>query len=265
MIHQLYVLEGFVENKDLIHTSFANARKSRQDYVDSIFPVEMSIAAKFLNQKLIKLADKTKSTRLLALASKKNLKDFSQILDNPVVSKELTEAHIGLYEGYVKSLNGIVSELDSANTESANYSYGKYSELKRRLAIPYNGALLHELYFEHLKPIKQAAPKDELLQLINNRWGSLEKYFADIKATGLSAGNGWVITAYDPALERLDNYLITEHHIGIPVGLTPILVLDTWEHAYAADYLTKKDEYFDAFLDNLSFDILEERLSLESK
>ena len=35
----------------------------------------------------------------------------------------------------------------------ANYSFGEYSELRRREAVAFNGTYMHELYFENLNKL----------------------------------------------------------------------------------------------------------------
>src|SRR5262249_45499942 len=68
--------------------------------------------------------------------------------------KGLSEAqlknHFTLYQGYVKKLNEIEQRLATADKATANYSYGEYSELKRREPVAYNGTYLHEMYFDNL-------------------------------------------------------------------------------------------------------------------
>lgn len=216
-----------------------------------------------MKQRIIKFADKVRSAKLLiAASSKMKVKDFSIYKKNPVVSEELFEAHIGLYEGYVKAYNNILDQLDIERNSEGNYSYSYYSELKRRLSVPYNGAVLHELYFAHLKSFigDQKEPKDARFKdLIKEKWGTARKYKEDVKNTALAAGNGWVVTYYIPD-RGLENALVTEHHIGHLVYGTPIMVFDMFEHAYSVDYSTKKAEYVDKFLDNLDFELMELRL-----
>jgi Fe-Mn family superoxide dismutase len=52
-----------------------------------------------------------------------------------------------------------------------------------------------------------------------------------------------------------------EHHIGFPVNNTPILILDTWEHAFFLDYQTNRGGYIDVFFNNINWDVVNERLS----
>jgi Fe-Mn family superoxide dismutase len=79
-------------------------------------------------------------------------KDFRRLISEcrGFLSEKQLQAHFTLYEGYVKKLNEIESSLQQADREKANYSFGEYSELRRREPVAYNGTVLHELYFENL-------------------------------------------------------------------------------------------------------------------
>ena len=46
----------------------------------------------------------------------------------------------------------------------------------------------------------------------------------------------------------LHNYVLSEHHVGYPVGQRAVLALDCWEHAYMMDYGTDKVGYLEAVL-----------------
>ena len=77
------------------------------------------------------------------------VKNFNNLLGNvDGISDNQLEAHFGLYAGYVKKLNEITEKLQNVDKSLSNYSFGEFSELKRREAIAFNGVFLHEKYFE---------------------------------------------------------------------------------------------------------------------
>jgi superoxide dismutase, Fe-Mn family len=159
-------------------------------------------------------------------------------------SAKQIEAHLGLYRHYVDKINEIEERLQHAERDEADYSYAAYSELKRREAIPFNGAYLHELYFENLTP-KSVTPPAALLKAVNDSFASFDAYLADLTAAAKST-TGWVVTASCSVDGRLHNYVLQEHHIGLPVHQKVLLAVDCWEHAYMIDYGTQKPEYLAA-------------------
>jgi len=55
---------------------------------------------------------------------------------------------------------------------------------------------------------------------------------------------------------------VDEHHLGHLVGLSPILVLDMWEHAYFIDYTPgEKKQYVEAFFENLNWQNVEQNFA----
>ncbi len=186
-------------------------------------------------------------------------KNYEQLLGKLHGISDVTlKAHFTLYQGYVKKLNEIWEKLPKADRSLANYSFGEYSELRRRESVPYNGTYLHELYFDNLGPNStQAAP--ELKKAVESSFGSFDAWVNDFKACGASA-HGWAMLTWDPHNKRVTNDLVyTEHQAGLFVGNLPLLVMDVWEHAYYADYQTKKADYVAAFLNNVSWKAVNDR------
>ena len=73
---------------------------------------------------------------------------------------------------------------------------------------------------------------------------------------------GWAIVYYDPTSQQLLEAWVDEHHLGILTGLSPILVLDMWEHAYFTDYTpAEKKKYVEAFFVNLNWQNVEENFA----
>jgi Fe-Mn family superoxide dismutase len=96
----------------------------------------------------------------------KEIRDYSHLLGGTLegLSDGQLKAHFTLYEGYVKKLNEIEEKLTKTDRSLTNYSFGEYAELKRRLTVPYNGAYLHEMYFENLT--KKGHPSKAMLNLL---------------------------------------------------------------------------------------------------
>ncbi|MFH1012574.1 MAG: Fe-Mn family superoxide dismutase [Candidatus Peregrinibacteria bacterium] len=187
------------------------------------------------------------------------VKDFSHLIGKlDDLSAKQVEAHLGLYKGYVNKLNEIETKLRDADRGLANYSFGEYSELKRREAVAFNGAYFHQWYFENLTP-KGAKRTPELDKAITKSFGSIDNYLKDLKASAASTP-GWVLTTKNKIDGKLHNYIVFEHHIGLPVHQEIILALDCWEHAYMIDYGTKKTDYLETFLKNVDWNVVSQRL-----
>ncbi len=171
------------------------------------------------------------------------------------------KAHFTLYQGYVKKLNEIREKLGAADRSAPNYSYNEYSELKRREPVAYNGTVLHEMYFENLGNGSTKAD-DHATKLITDSFGSYDAWMADSKAVLMSA-HGWLVTVFDYNDGKLYNNLVrTEHDVGLFANVHVLIAVDAWEHAYFADYQTKKADYVANALSGLNWDVLNKRLKM---
>ncbi len=184
------------------------------------------------------------------------VKDFSNLLGKlKGFSDEQLKAHFGLYEGYVKKLNEIEDKLKGVE-RVGNYSFAEFSELKRREVVAFNGAFLHELYFENLLP--SGEPSAEFKSAVDGAFGSWDAFVADVKAAAVSTP-GWVLVTKSKVDGNIHTYILFEHHIGLPVHQEVVLALDCWEHAFMIDYGTNKAEYLRAFLENVNWDVVNAR------
>jgi len=174
------------------------------------------------------------------------------------ISKRQIKEHYTLYQGYVNKTNETRSRLEIVDKSKANQTFSDFRELKVELSFAWNGVKLHELYFENLGG-KGGQPGGPLLEALDASFGSFDKWVEDLKASGISA-RGWVVTSWDEADGRLYNYIADAHNsYGIWKAI-PLLVLDTYEHAYMIDYGVKRPPYIDAFLKNVNWAPVAKRL-----
>jgi superoxide dismutase, Fe-Mn family len=184
------------------------------------------------------------------------------------ISDEQIAEHLRLYAGYVGQVNALNEELAALRGQGkASGKNPEFAELTRRLGFEYNGMILHEYYFENLRPAAEPAPArgSALTQALGRAFGSFEQWAGDFQAVGGMRGIGWAILFEDPMTDDLSNHWISLHQEGIPAGFKPLLVMDVWEHAFMRDYkATDKATYIAAFFRNVDWPLVERRLSAKA-
>jgi superoxide dismutase, Fe-Mn family len=177
------------------------------------------------------------------------------------ISDAQIQAHLELYEGYVKNTNLLTEHLWEMSRQG-QHDEPEYAEVTRRLGFEYDGMILHEYYFGNLTAgARQLDPRSAFGQAVAESFGDVETWLKDFRAIGSMRGVGWAITFQDPVRGGLSNHWVAEHQNGVPAGFKPILVMDVWEHAFLIDY--KPDErgkYVDAFFQNVDWGAVEQRL-----
>ena len=178
-----------------------------------------------------------------------------------VVSEKQYNDHIGLYEGYVKTANLTDKTLATQPEYStASASGGHYRGWKKTETYSINGIILHELYFQNLGN-KSGQPGQKFSNLVNTYFGGFDKWKQDFVACAISA-RGWCILAYEQRTATCRNILLDLHDEGNINSAYPIIILDTYEHAYFLDFGTDKASYINRFIDNIPWDIIENRLGV---
>src|ERR1043165_9980469 len=74
-------------------------------------------------------------------------RDFSALRGLRNIPDPLLDAHLKLYQGYVKNTNLLAERLKEAEIGSP-----EWAEMTRRIGFELNGMRLHELYFDNLTP-----------------------------------------------------------------------------------------------------------------
>ena len=167
------------------------------------------------------------------------------------------------YKGYVNKLNEIWEKLPNADRSKANQNYSEFRELKLEETFNFDGSLLHETYFANLA--KEHAPVSEAFKKqVEKDFGSYEKWVEDFKATGV-AFRGWSLCVFDLNTGKLRNIGADVHNTNGIWNAILVLALDVYEHAYYTDYGPKRAPYLDAFLKNVKWSDVGQRLEKAKK
>lgn len=116
----------------------------------------------------------------------------------------------------------------------------------------------HKLFWRILTPGGANAPSGELSSAVNETFGSLDTLKEKVTAAAAGQfGSGWGWLAVDPfgalvvkATANQDSPLID--------GLTPILGIDVWEHAYYLKYQNRRPDYLAAVWNVINWDVVGE-------
>ena len=168
------------------------------------------------------------------------------------------KAHFALYEGYITKINDLETRIkgfDTNNPDTINYR-GWHLDQTSML----NGAVLHELYFGNLGS-ENKEPKGTLKKMIDRDFGNVQGFLGHLKAVGKNF-HGWSLAAFNYRTGKINIYGLERHNLNVPTMVHPILVLDAYEHAYMIDYGTDKKKYLDAFVVDLDWKPVEERLEI---
>ncbi len=172
--------------------------------------------------------------------------------------KQIAEHHDVLYVGYVKKTDEIREKLKTVDLTKANGTHSDLRELKLEEGFAVNGVRLHEGYFAAMGG-QGGKPSGSLLKMIEEDFGSYEKWEAEFKALGLCA-RGWVVLAFDWEDMKLHNYICDVHNQGAIWGCSTVLILDVYEHAYFLDYGTNRKAYIETFMKNLHWNHIEQKV-----
>lgn len=175
------------------------------------------------------------------------------------ISAKNIEEHLKLYEGYVNNANLILKKIKDSKEDEGKNAYA-LAELGRRFSFEFDGMRNHEYYFHSLEGGPARLPLgNTLTYAIEKEWGSIDHFIDRFKTIAMTRGVGWAMLYYDKESDHLLTAWVEEQHIGQLTGLSPILCLDMWEHAYVYDYPTsEKKNYIEAFFANLNWEVIEE-------
>lgn len=177
----------------------------------------------------------------------------------PHIDKETMEIHHSKHHNtYVTKLNAVVegTEYENKSLEDLIANLDSVPE-NLRTAVRNNGGghLNHSIFWQILSP--NSEEKGEVVDKIKEQWGSLDEFkseFSDKAAGRFGSGWAWLVVN-DGKLE-----IVTTANQDSPLteGLTPILALDVWEHAYYLKFQNKRPDYIGTFWSVVNWEKVDE-------
>jgi Fe-Mn family superoxide dismutase len=165
---------------------------------------------------------------------------------------QIAPHHTAHYGGALKAVVAADAKLEETTKSGAGVDPAAFAHLKRLINSRGNSVVLHEFYFDGLAA-KKVDPAMDIRSAIEKRFGSLENWSGDFISSAKEAA-GWAMLVKHPINRKLYNIVSDEHAMGVLWMASPIIVIDTYEHAFYVDYQNKKAEYVEKFMSYIDWD-----------
>ena len=166
----------------------------------------------------------------------------------PAIDEQTMKLHHDIHHAaYVKGANAALEALAASRRAPASVSLTGHWD--NELAFNGSGHALHTMFWNNMKPKGGGNFSEALGAAIKDDFGGQPQFEKLFTATAMAVqGSGWAILGYDALSKRLQVIQAEKHQNQTLQSITPILVLDVWEHAYYLKYQNKRADYVKAFL-----------------
>lgn len=169
----------------------------------------------------------------------------------PLIDGRTMEIHHGKHhQGYVNKANKALADHPEWQGLLATQLLQRLEEIPEplRTAVRNNvgGHVNHSLFWKIIGPSKGGNPVGRLAQAIDATFGSFDAFQSKfVAAAGTRFGSGWAWLS--AGADGLVVHSTANQDSPLSEGLTPILGLDVWEHAYYLNYQNRRADYVNAF------------------
>lgn len=183
---------------------------------------------------------------------------YAQDALEPHISKETLEYHYGKHHNtYVVKLNGLIPGTEFENKSLEEIIKSSTGGIFNNAAQVWN----HTFYWHCLAPKAGGQPTGAVAEAINKAFGSFEEFktkFTDSAVANFGSGWTWLVKKADGSLA-----IVNTSNAATPLtdGVTPLLTVDVWEHAYYIDYRNARPNYMTAFWNLVNWEFVAANLA----
>ena len=182
----------------------------------------------------------------------------------PHIDARTMEIHHGKHHaGYTNNLNAALESHSHLHDKEAEELVSDLDALPEgiRTAVRNNGGgyINHTLFWDVMTPGGSATPVGELAAAIDDAFGSFADFRSRFQSTAGSrfgSGWGWLCVAGGGEVSVIST---PNQDSPLMQGLTPVLGVDVWEHAYYLNYQNRRPDYLTAWWNVVNWDVVGRR------
>ena len=174
----------------------------------------------------------------------------------PYIDEETMKIHHDKHhKGYTDKLNAALEGHKDLQSKPAEELIANLNSIPEEIrgAVQNNGGgyVNHSFFWPILK--KDVEFSGEVANAIKEKFGSFDKFkeqFSNAAATRFGSGWAWLVLSNG----ELEITSTGNQDSPLSEGMTPILGLDVWEHAYYLKYQNRRPEYIEAFFNVINWE-----------
>lgn len=179
-------------------------------------------------------------------------------LEPHIDAKTMEIHHSRHHQTYINNLNAALADLPELAALPLEALLARIDSLPAQVqgAVRNHGGghANHSLFWQVMSPQGGGEPDGELAAAMERDLGGLESFRQAFTQAALSRfGSGWAWLVVD-GRGKLQVVSSANQDSPLMEGLTPILGLDVWEHAYYLKYQNKRPDYIAAFYNVIDWD-----------
>jgi len=190
--------------------------------------------------------------------------EFSDL--EPHIDARTMEIHHGKHHNaYITNLNAALEghpELQDKSIEDLLKDLGAIpSDIRGAVQNNGGGHYNHTLFWPSMSADGGGIPSGNLAAAIDSTFNDFESFKAEFSAAAATRfGSGWAWLSID-GNNNLTVSSTANQDNPISEGLSPILGLDVWEHAYYLNYQNLRPDYISAWWNIVNWDKVSERFA----
>jgi len=175
--------------------------------------------------------------------------DYSYDALSPHIGAEIMELHHSKHhQTYIDKLNAALEKAPEWKNKPIEEIITSLDQLPEsiRTTVRNNGGghYNHSLFWKILSPNASGQPDGDLTDSLSQKYESFDTFKDKFSEAALALfGSGWAWLLPDLSITTTPNQ---DSPLSIN-GVTPLLGLDVWEHAYYLDYKNKRPDYVAAW------------------
>ena len=184
---------------------------------------------------------------------------YAQDALEPHISAETLSFHYGKHHNtYVVKLNGLIGGTEFEGKDLEDIVKTSTGGVFNNAAQIWN----HTFYWNSLSPNGGGAPTGAVADAINAAFGSFEAFqekFNEMAVNNFGSSWTWLVKKADGSLD-----IVNTSNAATPLtedGVTPLITVDLWEHAYYIDYRNVRPDYLKGFWALVNWDFANENFA----